>query len=152
MTGTFSSKPWQAQATSAQQPKPFSSKLKPKNKPNSLQKSLTILEVRRTLEAIAQTSGSGSRTRKERLITALLSQAEPVEAKYLVKIFTGEMRTGLHEGLMEQAVAKAFNVPLARVQHASMVLGDIGEVAATIKTQGAEALETVGFQVFRPCN
>ncbi len=115
-----------------------------------LQQSLTILEVRRTLEAIAQTSGSGSRERKERLITALLSQAEPVETKYLVKVFTGEMRTGLHEGLMEQAVAKAFNVPLTRVQHASMVLGDIGEVAATIKTKGAEALETVGFQVFRP--
>ena len=67
---------------------------------------------------------------KERLITTLFSQATPVEAKYLVKIFTGEMRTGLHEGLMEQAVAQAFDVPLQKVQHASMVLGDIGEVAA----------------------
>ena len=58
-----------------------------------------------------------------------MSQVTPVEAKYLVKIFTGEMRTGLHEGLMEQAVARAFDVPLQTVQHAAMVLGDIGEVA-----------------------
>ena len=60
------------------------------------------------------------------------------------------MRTGLHEGLMEQAVARAFNVPLQKVQHASMVLGDIGEVAATIKTKGVEGLEKAGFSVFRP--
>ena len=111
---------------------------------------LTIAEVRRGLEAIAQTSGAGSRTKKERQKTALLSQATPVEAKYLVKIFTGEMRTGLQEGLMEKAVAKAFPVPVQRVQHASMVLGDIGEVAATLKTQGAEGLEKAAFNVFRP--
>ncbi len=60
------------------------------------------------------------------------------------------MRTGLQEGLMEQAVARAFNVPLQRVQHASMVLGDIGEVAATLKTEGVEGLEKAGFSVFRP--
>ncbi|MGD0644509.1 MAG: ATP-dependent DNA ligase [Candidatus Bathyarchaeia archaeon] len=125
-------------------------KSKAKKQTQLTQKSLTILEVGRALEAIAQTSGSRSRTKKERLITILLSQAAPVEAKYLIKIFTGEMRTGLHEGLMEQAVARAFNVPLQKVQHASMVLGDIGEVAATIQTQGEEGLEKAGFSVFRP--
>jgi DNA ligase 1 len=111
---------------------------------------LTILEVRRTLNTIAQTQGTGSRTKKERQLTALLSQASPMEAKYLVKVFTGEMRTGLHEGLMEQAVARAFDVPLARVQHAAMVLGDIGEVAEKLKTEGIESLEEAGFSVFRP--
>ena len=114
------------------------------------EKSLTITEVRRSFEAIAQASGAGSRTRKELLVTALFSQATPVEAKYLVKIFTGEMRTGLHEGLMEQAVAKAFDVPLQKVQHSSMVQGDIGEVAATLKIQGLEGLDKVGFSIFRP--
>ena len=123
---------------------------KAKKQTQLTQKSLTITEVRTTLEAIAQAQGSGSRTKKERLITTLMSQATPVEAKYLVKIFTGEMRTGLHEGLMEQAVACAFNVPLGKVQHAGMVLGDIGEVAATLRTQGREGLETAGFKVFRP--
>ena len=114
------------------------------------QKSLTITEVKRAFEAIAKTSGSRSRTKKERLITTLFSQATPIEAKYLIKIFMGEMRTGLQEGLMEQAVAKAFRVQVQRVQHASMVLGDIGEVAATLKTEGVEGLEKAGFNVFRP--
>jgi DNA ligase-1 len=115
-----------------------------------LEKTLTITEVRRLLQSIAGTAGSGSREKKERLTAALLSQASPVEAKYLVKIFVGEMRTGLHEGLMEQAVAKAFEVPLATVQKASMALGDIGEVAALAKTEGKLRLSQVGFKVFRP--
>ena len=123
---------------------------KPKRQMQLTEKSLTITEVRRALEAIAQASGVGSRTRKERLITTLFSQATPVEAKYLVKIFTGEMRTGLHEGLMEQAVSKAYDVPLQKVQYASMVLGDIGEVAAVLKTQGLVGLEKAGFSVFSP--
>jgi DNA ligase-1 len=125
-------------------------KTKAKKQTQLTHKSLTIVEVRRALEAIAQTTGAGSRTKKERLITSLLSQATSVEAKYLVKIFTGEMRIGLHEGLMEQAVARAFNVPIKKVQHASMVLGDIGEVAATLKTRGIEGLKRAGFSVFRP--
>jgi DNA ligase 1 len=114
------------------------------------EKTLTILEVRRSLEAIADAEGSGSREKKKRLITVLLSQASPMEAKYIVKIFTGEMRTGFSEGLMEQAVAKAFEVPLATVQRAGMVLGDLGEVAALVKSQGKEGLEKVAFRVFRP--
>jgi DNA ligase-1 len=115
-----------------------------------LEKALTIAEVRRGLEAIADTAGSGSREKKERLIAVLLSQASPVEAKYLVKIFIGEMRTGFHEGLMEQAIAKAFEIPLLTVQKASMTIGDIGEVAATARTDGNERLSKVSFKVFRP--
>jgi DNA ligase-1 len=125
-------------------------KTKVKKQALLLEKTLTINEVRRLLEAIAGTTGSGSREKKERLIAALLSQASPVEAKYLVKIFVGEMRTGLYEGLMEQAVAKAFDVPLPTVQKASMALGDIGEVAAIAKTEGKERLLQIGFKVFRP--
>jgi len=114
------------------------------------EKPLSVLEVRRSLEAIADAEGSGSRQKKERLITALLSQAAPVEAKYLVKVFLGEMRTGFHEGLMERAVAKAFDLPLGLVQAASMALGDIGEVAFLAKFGGEESLRSVGFKVFRP--
>ena len=125
-------------------------KTKMKKQALLVEKAFTITEVRSMLEAIAETTGSGSREKKERLVTALLSQASPVEAKYLLKILIGEMRTGLHEGLMEQAVARAFEIPLPTVQKTSMVLGDIGEVAATAKTEGKEALSQVRFRVFRP--
>jgi len=111
---------------------------------------LTIVELRRSFETIAETTGYGSREKKERLIEALLSLASPLEAKYLVKIFIGEMRTGFYEGLMEQTVAEAFQIPLEDVQKASMTIGDIGEVAAKAKTEGKESLLNIGFKVFRP--
>jgi DNA ligase 1 len=114
------------------------------------QEALTVQSVRRSLEAVADASGAGSREKKERLMTVLFSQASPVEAKYLVKVFIGEMRTGLNEGLMEMAVAEAFEVPLKTVQHAGMVLGDLGEVAALAKVGGEKSLVNVGFKVFRP--
>jgi len=111
---------------------------------------LTILEVRRTFEAVAETVGVGSRGRKERILETLLSYAIPLEARYIVKILIGEMRTGFHEGLMELAVSKAFNLPHDLVQKAAMMRGDIGEVAAIAKTHGKEALARLGFRVFHP--
>jgi DNA ligase-1 len=113
-------------------------------------KTLTLMEVRRSFEAISDAVGYGSRQKKERLIEALLSQASPLEAKYVVKIFTGETRTGFHEGLMEQAISKAFEVPLKLVQEASMITGDMGEVAAIARTEGKESLSRINFRVFRP--
>jgi len=114
------------------------------------EKPLSILEVRHTFETIAETSGYGSRERKERLVETLLGQASPLEAKYIVKIIIGEMRTGFHEGLMEMAVAKAFNIPLETVQTASMLTGDIGEIAAIARVKGVEGVTQLGFRVFRP--
>jgi len=115
-----------------------------------LEKPLSILEVRHTFETIAGTSGYGSRERKERLVETLLGQASPIEAKYIVKIMIGEMRTGFHEGLMEMVVSKAFDLPLETVQTASMLAGDTGEIAAIAKVKGKEGLEKLEFSVFRP--
>ncbi len=114
------------------------------------ERKLTVAEVRRSLEAIAETIGWGSKEKKERIIETLLSLASPIEAKYLVKIFVGEMRTGFHEGLMEQAISKAFQIPLEVVQKATMTIGDVGEVAAIAKMEGKEGLLKIGFKVFRP--
>jgi DNA ligase-1 len=114
------------------------------------QKQLTLMEVQRTFEAIAETIGTGSRERKERLLETLLGSASALEAKYIVKILIGEMRTGFHEGLMELAVAQAFNIPLEIVQTASMLRGDIGEVATIAKTKGKESLLKLDFKLFRP--
>lgn len=114
------------------------------------EKPLSILEVRRTFEGIAEASGAGSRERKERLIETLLGRASPLEAKYLVKIMIREMRTGFSEGLMEMAVAKAFDAPLAAVQTASMLTGDVGEAASILKGKGMAGIDQLGFRVFRP--
>jgi DNA ligase-1 len=115
-----------------------------------VEKSLTITEVRKSFKAIAETAGTGSREKKERLVETLLSSASPLEAKYLIKVFIGEMRTGFHEGLMEQTVAEAYDVPLDTVQQATMIVGDVGEVATTAKLEGAAELCKINFRAFRP--
>jgi DNA ligase-1 len=114
------------------------------------EKPLTILEVRHSLETIAETTGYGSREKKERLLETLLSAANPLEAKYIVKILIGEMRTGFYEGMMEQSVAKAFDIPLDIVQRASMLAGDIAGAAALAKAKGKDGVLNLQFQVFRP--
>jgi len=114
------------------------------------EKKLTITEVRKSIESIAKTTGPGSREKKERLIEVMFSQASPVEAKYLVKIFIGEMRIGFSEGLIEQAVSKAFEIPLEMVQKGFMITGDIGEVSVIAKRQGKKGLSKIEFKVFRP--
>jgi DNA ligase-1 len=114
------------------------------------EKPLTILEVRHSLETIAEITGYGSREKKERLLETVLSAANPLEAKYIVKILIGEMRTGFYEGMMEQSVAKAFNIPLDVVQRAGMLTGDVAEVAALAKTKGKDGVLNLQFQVFRP--
>jgi len=111
---------------------------------------LNILQVRRMFEDIADITGYGSRERKERLVETLLSQASPLEVKYIVKTMIGEMRTGFHEGLMEMAVAKAFDISLETVQTASMLTGDIGEIASIAKMRGREGITQLTFRVFRP--
>lgn len=117
-----------------------------------VEKSLTLLEVRRSLETIAETSGSGSRERKERLLETLLSAATPLEAKYIIKILIGEMRTGFYEGLMELAISKAFDVPQEIVRRANMITGDVGTVAALAKVQGKKGVSKLKVQVFQPIN
>ncbi|UCH69757.1 MAG: ATP-dependent DNA ligase [Candidatus Bathyarchaeota archaeon] len=114
-----------------------------------LDKPLTILEVRRSLETIAEATGVGSREQKERLLETLLGSATPLEVKYIVRVSIGEMRTGFYEGLMELAVSKAFDVPPDVVQTATMLTGDVGEVAATAKVEGKKGVKQIRFRVFR---
>jgi DNA ligase-1 len=82
-----------------------------------------ILEVERTFRQIAGTRGPSE---KAVVVRELLARATPLEAKYIVKIMTGDLRIGLKESLVEEAIAKAFGCTLAEVQRANMLLGDIG--------------------------
>src|SRR5207237_7347959 len=80
--------------------------------------------IHRLFREIAAARGPAS---KGILVRKLLSDVSALEAKYVVKIMTGDLRIGLKESLVEEAIAKAFNVSLKDVQRANMLLGDIGE-------------------------
>jgi DNA ligase-1 len=85
---------------------------------------LNILEASRAFREIAAVRGSAA---KNALVRDLLFRASPLEAKYLIKIMTGDLRIGLKESLVEEAISKAYGAAPADVQRANMLLGDIGE-------------------------
>jgi DNA ligase-1 len=85
---------------------------------------LGVLEVEGAFREIAATRGPAAKTG---LARDLLSRATPLEAKYIVKIMTGDLRIGLKESLVEEAITRAYGGTLAEVQRANMLLGDIGQ-------------------------
>jgi DNA ligase-1 len=115
-----------------------------------VEKPLTLLEVRRSFEGVAEAKGYGAKERKERLLETLLGRATPGEAKYLIKIIIGEMRTGFQEGLMELAIAKAFEVEQEAVRRASMFAGDVAEVARVARLHGREGVLAIKPRIFMP--
>jgi DNA ligase 1 len=83
---------------------------------------ITVFEVERAFRAIAAARGALMKTS---LTRDLLSRATPLEAKYIVKIMTGDLRIGLKESLVEEGISKAYGATFAEVQRANMLLGDI---------------------------
>ena len=83
-------------------------------------------EANLLFEELHKTRGPAGKTD---LLAARLARLSPLEAQYVVKILTGDLRIGLREGLVEEAIARAFDVDLEELKEAHMLLGDIGETA-----------------------
>jgi DNA ligase-1 len=84
---------------------------------------------------------------KAKLLQNRFSTLSAREAQYVVKILTGDLRIGLREGLVEEAIAKAFDVPIENVREANMLLGDIGKTAALASRKELHRAE---LSIFRP--
>ncbi|HET6406949.1 MAG TPA: DNA ligase, partial [Chthoniobacteraceae bacterium] len=84
---------------------------------------------------------------KTQLLQERLAALTPLEGSTVVKILTGDLRLGLKESLVEEAIAQAFKAAPDEVREANMFLGDLGEVASLALTG---ALATAGVRVFRP--
>jgi DNA ligase-1 len=111
---------------------------------------LTIVAVYRTFAQIAESSGRGSRARKEGMLRDLFQRATSLEAKYLAKAIFQEMRHGVSEGIMLDGIAKAAGVKTRLVRRANQLWGDVGEVALVALTEGAPGLEMASVRLFRP--
>jgi DNA ligase-1 len=107
---------------------------------------LSVTEVAARFRQIAAARGAAA---KSALVRELLSLSTPLEAKYIVKIMTGDLRIGLKESLVEEAIAKAYGATLREVQRANMLLGDIGE---TLKLAAAGKLgdARIKMRMFHP--
>jgi len=112
--------------------------------PQRSSQGVDILEVEAAFRQIAAARGPAAKTS---IVRDLISRATPLEAKYIVKIMTGDLRIGLKESLVEDAIARAYSATSADVQRANMLLGDIGE---TLRLASRGALAQAQMRLFHP--
>jgi DNA ligase-1 len=99
------------------------------------------------LRKIADATGPRSSEAKRKILTGLLINSSPLEAKYLIKIAGGELRVGVVEGLVELAIAKAFRQDVKAVRQAMLLSGDIAQVTLLAKR---DALSTAMMKPLTP--
>ncbi|MDG6990285.1 MAG: ATP-dependent DNA ligase [Nitrososphaerota archaeon] len=110
---------------------------------------LTLAALDDAFARLRSTKGQGSAAAKRAIVKSLMLAATPLEGKYIVKVLTGEMRTGMVSGLLEEAIADAYGLPKEAAARAHMVLGDIGTFASRAATGEASGAR---IQPFRPVN
>ena len=111
---------------------------------------LTVAEADAQLGELAAAEGAGSTDRKLDALFGLFTRTEPLEARFLARLVLGEMRVGVGEGAVRDAIAEAFEVPVAAVERAIQVSNDCGLVAETARDGGEEGLAAVRLEVGRP--
>ncbi|MDQ3881959.1 MAG: ATP-dependent DNA ligase [Thermoproteota archaeon] len=105
---------------------------------------LLLPDLHDQLRKIADAAGSGAAEAKRKILTGLLINSSPLEAKYLIKIVTGELRVGVVEGLVELAISMAFGRDVRAIRQAMLLSGDIAQTALLAKK---DALSTA---IMRP--
>jgi len=105
---------------------------------------LGLVDVEAAFDAIHRASGP---TSKLAPFTRLLSRLEPRAARFVVKILASDLRIGLQEGLVEEAVAEAFKADPAQVRRVHMLTGDLGETAVRA---AAGELDEARISLFKP--
>jgi DNA ligase-1 len=111
---------------------------------------LELLDVDAAFEKIAHTKGAGAAKARAELLAALSARATSDEQDFLIRLISGELRQGALEGVLAEAIAKAAGVSADSVRQASMMCGNLGEVAHAALTEGASALSRYAIEIFRP--
>jgi DNA ligase-1 len=106
---------------------------------------VSLREIEEALEAIRTARGKT----KEEPLDRLLRRLHPEAARFVIKIVSGELRIGLSEGLVEAAIAEAFEVPITQVKRVHLITGDIGETAVRCKHKQFDTTTVTLFQPVR---
>ncbi|MDD1775628.1 MAG: ATP-dependent DNA ligase [Methanobacterium sp.] len=111
---------------------------------------LTIDKVYQNLVKIADITGGRSQYKKLEILRELLSSATPHEAKYITRTVLEELRVGVGEGTLKDAIARAFNIPKEVVERAQMLTNDLGLVAKVAREEGASGLRRLTLKPGKP--
>ena len=121
----------------------------PETEPSALPP-LKIKDVADSFGQIAEASGKGSRVQKYTRLRELVEMTSAHERPILFRLLGNELRIGLHDGLIQEAIARAAGCELKTVRRAALFLSDLAEVAQIALTEGAAVLEQVDIKLFVP--
>ncbi len=111
---------------------------------------LTVMEVYQSLEGISRVTGPGAQENKLALLSRLLSQASPTEAKHILRIVTGKMRLGVADMTLLEALSKLFGGSKELFERAYNISSDIGLVARTAALKGVEGVVNLHIRIGVP--
>lgn len=117
------------------------------------QEALTVQKVYETLDKVAKTSGSGAVDSKMALLAGLLAAASPLEAKYILRTVTGNLRLGIADMTVLDALAIAYGGGKdARefIERAYNICSDLGRVAETVVEKGLDGIKRFQVSVGEP--
>jgi len=118
-----------------------------------LQQPLTVQKVYKTLDKMAKASGSGTVDLKTALLAGLLAAATPKEAKYIMRVATGNLRLGIADMTVLDALAIAYGggkEARELVERAYSISSDLGRVARVVAEKGIEGIKKFEVAVGEP--
>ncbi len=114
---------------------------------------LTVGRVFDSFLKIAYSQGEGSRDLKLRLIAGLLKDAQPIEARYIVRFLEGRLRLGIGDATILDALSISYGGSTSYreiVERAYNLRADLGEIAHIIATQGIESIKELKPEIGTP--
>ena len=117
---------------------------------NSVSPELTLADVAGSFSTIAEANGKGSRSAKYARLRELVEMTGSQDRPILFRLLHNELRIGLHDGLIQEAIARASGADLKMVRRAALFLSDLAEVGSIALTRGTAALLEVDIKLFVP--
>ncbi|MEM0271350.1 MAG: ATP-dependent DNA ligase [Thermoprotei archaeon] len=114
-------------------------------------RSLGVQDIHAELLRIAKTSGGGSQEEKISILTKLLLGSSPREAKYIIRMVSGDIRLGVAEPTIVDALASVYTEgDTGLIERAFNITSDLGYVAKTLTTQGVDGVRSIRVTPGRP--
>lgn len=130
--------------------------LKSKKQSTLARKKLTVDLVFKDMQKLAGVIGGGSQERKLNLIAELIVSAKPQEARYIVRTILGNLRVGVSDGIIRDAIVEEFlkhedkKEATKAVEYALNIVADFGEVARIAKEKGISGLNKARIEIGKP--
>lgn len=130
--------------------------LKSRKQSTLARKKLTVDLVFKDMQKLAEITGAGSQDKKLDVIAEMVVSAKPQEARYIVRTILGNLRVGVSDGIIRDAIMKEFlkhedkKEATKAVEYALNIIADFGEVARIAKEKGVSGLSKARIEIGKP--